>query len=1179
VKDLADNGNILIAGAKDGERIIALLLPVDIKQRIPDIADDGSETIYDYHAVFAAPWDQPTPGVEITQKDISGNQLTLGAEIYDALSDVAEDEENLIPKLWVNSREIAPVAGDKTGIYRLQDYIYQLFPGRNEITVVVENSLGVRGHHMLVIEGDDAAGYEIAEEPAKIPEHPTYPVVYEIKGLDLPEDQKITLGLASKSVEIGREENGGELDDNSFRSKPFLSVNEPESAKAAQVSAMPADKPIFLAELQDDLQVQLQLSESGPPLEWTTYQSGLELTSPKAVEILETGLRNLTFEIKARGLGDTPQATATLETYRNGVAEADLSAAFQSAYQVAYNALDDDSKNETVTFTVNAVTAKDGFNGLSFDFVASPKTPKFSETYHTFRFDSPDKTGIRVYSADQRRDVVRDGVVGRPQDSYYTVQPNADLSALSEALEKSGCQVVGMIDVNQYFDNAPLKRSFIVRAPSGVVFPAFDRLYEEQGKVRRSQTFTPDGGHGASLANEIGRITGDSALPASAKDALNVQIANSFQLLNSFENFVPKTSTPYIDPGDGSSQPNSWILRGTSLPDDLATNPSAWTVTNTLSDPERVNSLSGIIHLDTTGENTAYYSQTAVNAPWNLSGTRAVSLRFQIEAYDAINGSQGAIQLALGDAIKSWTCQVQSNQLRIGGVDYSLPAAIFPNGLETNRFYTLTALVANGGNESRFSIDGIEIATVTGEAGGLNGIAFGDPGPNIAGKVNVDSLVFDNVELAYTYGIFGADDYADSDELDRIGNILLYLRSAGQPFRTSRVARWIKLLDPRVYEWLLEKYTGKRWDGAVKELHIFTKEDVWFGDPVDVDVDVESEWQGWSGFKDTKISTVLNIDTEETKFWSSDKERNDIQLAGILMSWVYQKNEYKVWLAQEEDIIWGDLNGVILELKHLTQNIDKWAKRAEEIILTGGEIAVSIANEGADWAITINDISQGEYMAAVGFIPFVPSSAGKVFKIFRKGDGQLIESIHQLSSKLGDFPSGKLKFTDSNGLERLLDYDNLFGNVDDAGSVSRLRKLANNEQMSDYGPGLKGGRELLSTFSNSSVTVFKTTEPVKAYRVYKQGGGKESNYLFFEKPMTRSQVEVDYALGVNGTPFQNPYDTWIEVEIPSGQYVYMGYAAPMNGRFKGGGTQFWIEDDVVQSIDWDLPVEKILTQE
>ena len=1176
--DSASNGSYLLHqfDYSQQQETTKVLLPVDVKQRIPVIDNNGGDTSYEYETVSAVPWDQPTPEVEIIEKAITGNQLTLTAAIYDVLTDVTEGEIGLTPKIWVNSREAQLVAGDANGIYRLEGYQYQLFPGRNEVTVIVENALGVAAYHMVVVEGDNQQGYEIVEEPAKFPKHPTYPVVYEINGGSfIQENEKISLELGGKLVEVGREEINGITDESTFRSKPFLSVNKPETAKLEGVNAIPADKPVFFANLDEDLEVKLDHLNNGNPIMWKTPQSGLELVSPKAVEILETGLRNLTLEVRARALGDSPEINANLETYREGTTNQDISAVFQNTYQTNYNNLADDAKNDPVSFTVNGITLKDGFNYLSFEFEGA-QSPVFEENYHSFRYDSPSDRGVRVYSADQREEVVRDGVVGRPQDSYYSVDPMVDLTEFSTALAKSNCKVVGMMDVKEMFDDEPLKRAFLVRGSPGHVFPAFDRLYEEQGREMRKQTFTPSGDHGAALAGEIGRIRGDAALTESAKDSLNLQIAQSFQILNGFENYVPKTSDAYIDPGDGSSQPNSWVLRGNSLPDDPDTNPTAWNVTNSLSDSSRATSLSGIIHLDSTGENTTYYAETAPSAPWDLNGTRVVSLHFKIEQHDSSNGSQGALQFAFGDGSKSWTCQIKPNQLNIEGNVYNLPTTDFPNGLEADQFYTLKALVADGGNQASFSIEGTDIATVEAQSGGLNGIAFGDPGDNISGKVQLDWLTFDNVELTYTYGIFSGDDHADSEEIDQIGNILLYLRSKGQPFRTALVARWIKLLDPMVYRWLLEKYTGRSDDGAIKELHILTGSDIWFGDTVDLDTD--KEYEGFWVPKVTKVTTTINIDKEETKFWSIDKERNDIQLAGILMAWAYEQNEYKTWLAVEEDPLWGEVNAFVMKRKHLVENINKWAKRTDDIMSVGGEIAISVANEGADWALTIKDLSQGEYMAAVGFIPFVPGSAGKAFKVFRKSDGAVIETVHQLSDKIDDFPSGKLKHTDNNDKERLLDFDNLLGDSNDPEIVERLRNLTKNNPIPNS--SWDNGRDLLSTFSNSHVVAFKTKEPTKAYRVFSSNdqfaGG---NFLTFDQPIHRSQVEMDFALGTeSGGAFKN-YDRYEEIEIPSGTHVYMGYAAEQGGRFKGGGMQLWIDNIARDNkINWDDAIIHELAQ-
>jgi hypothetical protein len=53
-----------------------------------------------------------------------------------------------------------------------------------------------------------------------------------------------------------------------------------------------------------------------------------------------------------------------------------------------------------------------------------------------------------------------------------------------------------------------------------------------------------------------------------------------------------------------------------------------------------------------------------------------------------------------------------------------------------------------------------------------------------------------------------------------------------------------------------------------------------------------------------------------------------------------------------------------------------------------GLIAVSIVNEGADLAITLNELSEGNVSAAIGLIPLVPAGAGRA--IFRNASGELV---------------------------------------------------------------------------------------------------------------------------------------------------------------------------------------------
>jgi hypothetical protein len=1144
-----------------------------LKKRMPVIADEEEEaTWYTYERVTALPREVPLPGMEIYQKDIADGEITISAKIYDPVADV---QGTPLPHAWVNSRSVTPVAGDKPGVYKLPGHTYKLHPGRNEITVAVENALGACGYETLVVEGDEETGYALIGEPVRVPEKPTYPVVFSTPGA---ESTQVTLKIGTKSVQPDMEPKfRGGFGEWHHETKPFLSILKPETATAAQIAAIPATKPLFVSELEDNITIESSFP-SLPKSVLILPQSGVELSSPDPVEVLETTEENPQLSFKTRRMGSDPVVKATLTTYRVDEAQEDVKSKILTPYQTAWQALPAAGKDAVVSFEVEDLEYKDGYNGLAFGF---GETAFLNHTgrHDSFRFPAPNKAGVRVFSANRKKDAVLEGVTGRTQDIWYPVAADADLTDLGDALATSGCQVVGMTDLNECFEDSPLKRSFIVRGPPGNTFQAFDKFYTAQGREQRSQTFDADGTHGAALAEELDRVQTDGDLPASAKNALALEIAGTYQFHNGFEDFVPKTHQPYVDPGTGTPQPNSWTMRGSSLPDHAQSNPGPWTVTNTLSDPIRAASVSGIVKVDTTAENTAYYATTFATAPWNLSGARAVSLRFKLLTHDAANGADGAFQLAAGDGTRTWTCQVASAQVKVQGTTIALPAATFPTGLIDGKFHTLQINLSGTGNDALVSIDGeVLTATAASQNGTLNGIAFGDPGASIAGKFEVETLGFENSDLRYQYGIYDADAYADSDEIDGVNNILLYLRSKGQAFRVSPIARWVRILDPDVHEWLLDKYTGKSKLGYDKELHILTNKDVWLGSTISVS-ESDTYVSRWPWAEKTKITSTITLDKEETKIWSTDQTRNEMQLAGILMAWCYEQVEYRQWLAQRN----GQYDEIILiDKKHLVDNISKCAKRVETTLELGGEIAISITNEYADYAITINSLRQGDYMAMVGFIPLVPSSTAKAFKFLNKADGATIEAIHQLSKKLDDFPGGKHEFSNVNlpGNKRILDFDKIFANVDDVEAVARARKLTSDDLIPNSG---WHGKELLDTFSNSNVSIFKTKQPIKAYRCFSSNPnispyGASGGFLMFEKPLHRTQVEVDYALGKGTEGFflknadgSSAYDRYVEVEIPEGVYVYMGYAADQGGTFKGGGTQLWIDDTVRDGIEWNVP--------
>jgi hypothetical protein len=549
--------------------------------------------------------------------------------------------------------------------------------------------------------------------------------------------------------------------------------------------------------------------------------------------------------------------------------------------------------------------------------------------------------------------------------------------------------------------------------------------------------------------------------------------------------------------------------------------------------------------------------------------------------HDAANGADGAFQLAAGDGTRTWTCRVAPAHIKVQGNTITLPAAKFPSGLIDGKFHTLQINLSGTGNDALVSIDGeLLTTTATAQSGTLNGIAFGDPGSGIAGKLEIETLQFENSDLRYEYGHI-IDDYADSDELAGANNVLLYLRSRGQVYENSAIASWVNLLDQNVNEWLLEKYTGQHKLHGQQELFVYAQSDVWLGSIVDIDI-TEAIYPGIPGFgKRCKTTRCINLDKEETRLISTDQTRNEMQLAGLLMAWVYQQDEYKEWLAEKNG--GGTLvDGLLLHKKHCVDSIAKCAKHVETTLSVGGEIAISMTNEYVDYAITINNVRQGDYMAMIGFIPLVPSSTARAFRFINKVDGTLIEGLDRMCKVFPDFPVQRINnHVDNNGIIRNLEVVNLFADHVDSVAVEKMRKIANNHQMSAHGPGSRGGHELLSTFSNQAVICYKTKEPTKAYRIFDSNNTafRESNFLTLEPPISKAQVEADYALGtVANGPFQPNYDSWIEVEIPTGSYVFTGVAGPMDGKYIGGGRQVWIEDDLVNGggIDWISPTVNIL---
>ncbi|MBI3837461.1 MAG: AHH domain-containing protein [Planctomycetia bacterium] len=76
-----------------------------------------------------------------------------------------------------------------------------------------------------------------------------------------------------------------------------------------------------------------------------------------------------------------------------------------------------------------------------------------------------------------------------------------------------------------------------------------------------------------------------------------------------------------------------------------------------------------------------------------------------------------------------------------------------------------------------------------------------------------------------------------------------------------------------------------------------------------------------------------------------------------------------------------NIEALIQSYKQSVKKAAAFAALISELYLSG----VSIASEGADWIVTIHDLSEGNYYAAIGLLPLLPASVGKTEVILKHG--------------------------------------------------------------------------------------------------------------------------------------------------------------------------------------------------
>lgn len=132
------------------------------------------------------------------------------------------------------------------------------------------------------------------------------------------------------------------------------------------------------------------------------------------------------------------------------------------------------------------------------------------------------------------------------------------------------------------------------------------------------------------------------------------------------------------------------------------------------------------------------------------------------------------------------------------------------------------------------------------------------------------------------------------------------------------------------------------------------------------------------------------LDNCDLDYWGVERPRIEIE-----------EDKDPVWAANclmeklQESMRYYEVRSVIIEsgnLALLEQSIQQQAQGAAEAGVAAANVYLagfSLVNEGADWALAVTELSQGNYAASIAFLPFVPVGASYVIK---RGD-EVVESF------------------------------------------------------------------------------------------------------------------------------------------------------------------------------------------
>jgi len=167
----------------------------------------------------------------------------------------------------------------------------------------------------------------------------------------------------------------------------------------------------------------------------------------------------------------------------------------------------------------------------------------------------------------------------------------------------------------------------------------------------------------------------------------------------------------------------------------------------------------------------------------------------------------------------------------------------------------------------------------------------------------------------------------------------------------------------------------------------------------------------------------------------------DLFAAAMLGDWDLGPEYDKAQLNYDEQRF-GTIQAIINARNNAVKQAAGKAALSGQIILGG----LSIVNEGSDWVMTIDDLSQGNYVAAAAFLPFISNGMVRGGKLLVKHGDEVLDVTHLAGTTDGQ-----------RAIAEILDTGQASGGAHSAADAVRLNKsLAGQQQMGEAGARMAG---------------------------------------------------------------------------------------------------------------------------